>query len=60
MRSFLGLLLEFFQPCVLDLLDLVRDQAQTRHVAPQLGQSVGRQGRTLGCVQRWQTFHRLA
>src|SRR3712207_7954997 len=47
-----------FQPSVLDLLDLVRDEAQARHVAPQLGQRVRWQGRTLRRAQRRQALRR--
>ena len=45
MHALLRLLLRPFQTHGLDLTNLVPDKAQTRHVAPQLGQRVRRQER---------------
>ena len=40
MNSLLGRLLESLQACPLDLFDLVHDEAQARHVPPQLGKRI--------------------
>src|SRR5215467_2580814 len=51
MASFSRLAFQSLDACRLDLLDLLLDEAQTIHVAPQLGQRVRRHRSTLRCLQ---------
>src|SRR5215207_6251740 len=56
----LRVLLKLVQTRRFDLSDLVQDKAQARHVAPQLGQGIGREGRPFGKPQGAQALRRLA
>ena len=58
MAALLGLLLKPLRTRGLDLLDLVHDKAQPRHVAPQLGQGVRRQRRAFRRAQVLETLRR--
>src|SRR5262252_187263 len=60
MASFSRLAFQSLDACRLDLLDLLLDEAQTIHVAPQLGQRVCRHRSTLRCLQCLQLPGRLS
>src|SRR5262245_11118321 len=60
MASFSRLAFQSLDACRLDLLDLLLDEAQTIHVAPQLGQRVRRHRSTLRCLQCLQLPGRLS
>src|SRR5215472_2041281 len=60
MASFSRLAFQSLDACRLDLLDLLLDEAQTIHVAPQLGQRVCRYRSTLRCLQYLQLPGRLS
>jgi len=56
----LRVLLKLLQTRRFDLPDLVQDKAQARHVTPQLGQGIGREGRPFRKPQSTQALWRLA
>ena len=60
MRAFARRLFEPRLARLLDLLDLIGDEAQLRHVAPQLRQGVGRQRLARSGAQFLELFGRLA
>jgi hypothetical protein len=51
MSSLLRSLLQPLQTCLLDLLDLISHEAQSRHVATHLGDGIGWQRHSLRCSQ---------
>src|SRR5258705_9231328 len=60
MRPCIGGPLEPLGTCLLDRADLLTDQCQPSHVAPELLDDVCRQARALRCPQTCQTLRRLA
>src|SRR5262245_55247170 len=60
MASFSRLAFQSLDACRLDLLDLLLDEAQTIHAAPQLGQRVRGHRSALRCLQCLQLPGRLS
>ena len=60
MRSFLWRLFQLLQAGHLDLLDLVDNEAQARHVAPHLGQRIWRQWRAFRVLNASELLRGLA
>jgi hypothetical protein len=60
MRPCIGGPLEPLGTCLLDRADLLTDQCQPSHVAPELLDDVCRRARALRCPQTCQTLRRLA
>src|SRR6202051_5412169 len=59
-RLLLRRLFQLFQTCILDLLDLLVNEAQMRHLALQLGQCVERNWTPLRGTQCWKLFRCFA
>ena len=53
-------LFQLFQALVLNLLDLLVNETQMRHLALELGQCVGRNGASLRRTQRCKPFRSFA